>query len=266
MNTATSARARLLAISLLALLGLSLAGGSAQAQIQPNHYKVYITAEQPLVNLTVLLIDQFTTPTDNPLFVVERLTRFANPVSKNGEFVPDTTAHLTWWEIRGKELGRQVVVDNQFGEQVLITGDARYLLAPALKDPANSPGLPIRNHYKCYDAIGAPPGSAAGGIQVRLDDQFGTETVTVDSVEIFCNPVDKNHAGKDFPIVDPLDHLVCYRILPPENLMEHHLLIDQFGPWRLTAVQPIWLCVPSLKTGVTQAEGSTWGKVKSYYR
>ena len=144
MITATRTRARLLAISLLALLGLSLAGGSADAQIQPNHYKVYITAEQPPLNLTVQLIDQFTDPTTNPNFILERLTRFANPVSKNGEFIPDTTAHLTWWEIRGKEPGRLVVVDNQFGEQVLKTGDARYLLAPALKDPR--PGAQRTTH------------------------------------------------------------------------------------------------------------------------
>ena len=41
---------------------------------------------------------------------------------------------------------------------------------------------------------------------------------------------------------------------------------DEFGIWQLELGQPIWLCVPSYKTGVVGTNSTSWGRLKTLYR
>ena len=45
---------------------------------------------------------------------------------------------------------RDVVVRNQFGEEVLQVLEAEYLLAPAIKNDDKAEEPPHTDHYKCY--------------------------------------------------------------------------------------------------------------------
>ena len=45
------------------------------------------------------------------------LDKFANPVDKNGEGIPDTTLHQTWWEIDDPQPVRAVEMANQLGQR-----------------------------------------------------------------------------------------------------------------------------------------------------
>src|SRR5215470_1837632 len=58
---------------------------------------------------------------------------FGNSASKNGESLFNKFAHLTWLSVfdPAPEPYRQVVVENQFGQQTLIIGATVGLLAPA---------------------------------------------------------------------------------------------------------------------------------------
>jgi hypothetical protein len=62
---------------------------------------------------------------------VEQPDFFCNPVNKNGEGILNPTAHLTCYKIRAENEKRDVVVDNQFGEQFLETQKAELLCVPS---------------------------------------------------------------------------------------------------------------------------------------
>jgi hypothetical protein len=173
---------------------------------------------------------------------------------------------MTWYKIHTPEPLKKVIVSNQFGEDVLEVTDAAYLVNPALK--WGMPGEPLPDglsHFKCYFANGRPV-----DMPVQLETQFGHETVHVLHPEIFCNPAEKiDENGVRYPIVNEVDHLVCYRIEPIMPLGLTVEVIDQFTgdmPFPLHVEENVWLCVPSEKTGVVQVQSSTWGEVKAIYR
>ena len=99
-------------------------------------------------------------------------------------------------------------MQNQFGPQKLTVTDPILLGVPSQKDTEPPPsGL---DHFKCYQATGNPVNAV-----VDLIDQFHFEPgVAVLNPDWFCNPTEKIHNGQDFPITDPVDHLVCYLINP----------------------------------------------------
>lgn len=224
-----------------------------------DHYKTYLVGEPPIYHFEVELEDQF----GAQIYVTELLEQLGVPVVKNNEPINDPGLHYTWWVIHGREPGRRVVVDNQFGEQGLDVGDARYLWNPALKNPEPGQGPPLANHYKCYQAWGHPLQR-----EVTLVTQFGNEVAVVMEPEIFCNPTAKLDLvnGMQYPVVDPHQHYVCYRLEPVHPMQESVGVLDQFLLESLFLVESRYLCVPSLKTGVTPALPSTWGRVKGLYR
>jgi hypothetical protein len=187
---------------------------------------------------------------------------FGLPADKNGEGIFDPRVHYTWYNINTSERGRHVVYQNQFGENVLTTGNGIYMLVPALKFPQEGELPPIADHFKCYKALGEPLNLTA-----TLQTQFGFETVVLDRPEVFCNPAEKVLPdGQAFPIMNDRDHLVCYRIFPEEPLGTTVTYLDQFLNEFGVVEENRWLCVPSLKTGVTQAEETSWGRLKTIYR
>jgi hypothetical protein len=244
----------------LVLAVLAVPAMNADANPIPvwNHYKTYVIMPQPTYNFSIELDDQFGRGLYHTMF----LDQLGLPAIKNNEPVADTTTHYTWWTIEGEEPGRKVVVENQFGEQGLFVKDVRYLWNPAVKNPQPGTDLPTANHYKCYDATGPPVEQT-----VTLQTQFGFEDVVVKEPEVFCNPAKKtDQHGNVFPIVDEHQHYVCYWLDPPTQLQRRVVTWDQFLVEEVTLEQNLYLCVPSLKTGVVQVEESTWGRLKSIYR
>jgi len=105
-----------------------------------------------------------------------------------------------------------------------------------------APSRAALDHYKCYkikkDSIAAPPPTVADV------DQFGTTTDTVSKPFLWCNPVSKNGSG----IIDPIDHLLCYKIKgDAPNPPPHLETTNQFGTSTLFAKKPFLLCVPGTK-------------------
>jgi hypothetical protein len=256
-----------LRFAVLTAIAVALSAEQSRAQNPPglgptDHQKVYRIGEGPPFTGLLELRDQFgfgNYQYQGPFWL-------STPVQKNTEPIRDPATHYLWYEIFKPLIDpvRQVVVQNQFGEGLLEVRNAHYLLVPALKN--QNPGTPLpthQNHFKCYDAIG---GSALP--TVTLVNQFGTEVVQVLRPALLCNPVEKTHAGQVFPILFPQDHFVCYDIFPRAPLGVGVTVTDQIAPTQRPAfiLENQWLCVPSLKTGVTAAVPSTWSRVKAQYR
>jgi hypothetical protein len=94
--------------------------------------------------------------------------------------------------------------------------------------------------YKCYDI---PQGPAVGQ-EVTLEDQFGTEDVTVQQPLYLCNPALKNGKGD---LNAP--HLKCYKIVPSTSVNRQVTLEDQFGTEEnVNITTPRFLCTEVEKT------------------
>lgn len=246
-----------LVLSLVALAGLLATPAAAQdPTFLENHYKVYEVPEVFTFDRNIILDDQWG-HSEHPLALLDK---FANPVDKNQEGIPNEFLHQTWWEIDDPQVGRSVKILNQFGNQTWFVKDARYLVLPAAK---NVGGPPADNgqHYKCYEAQGpildAP---------VNLVDQWTTMQGFLTIPRYFCNPVDKMVEGVHYPTVNDSLHLACYQLEPPEQVNIPFMAMDQFGDWQLTALFPEWVCVPSAKVEFISVESRTWGNVKKMFR
>ena len=225
-----------------------------------NHYKVYKEAAVEIPALfTLSLRDQFGTVN---VEIIQR-TRFATPASKDGSVVYDHNAHQSWFAINAAQPERNVLVTDQFGTYLWTLGDAKYLVAPAVKYPQPGDAPPERNHYLCYEAT-----HGAEVIRpVMVVDQFGTVQVTVVIGKLFCNPVEKTLGdGTVFPIIDSQAHLACYLVENPEGYSIPVTVLDQFGSPEMTLVSNDCLCAPALKERVLGVEQSTWGRIKALYR
>jgi hypothetical protein len=227
-----------------------------------DHFAVYPTVGAvPSVDVAVELVDQF----GGRGHVVTSLNAFLVPTTKNSEPINDPRSHLSLWTItEPTEPSREVVVDNQFGEQMLMVGAARYLLAPALKNPQTGDERPDSiGHFKCYDAFGPLLNRT-----VTLQTQFGAHAVNVVVPVYLCNPAEKRlESGEVFPMMNPDAHLVCYDISSGSAQNMSVVVHDQFLEEGVNLeLWPDFLCVPSFKTDVVQVEGMTWGEVKAIYR
>ena len=104
---------------------------------------------------------------------------------------------------------------NQFGLQTLTVQDPVLLGVPTQKLPFGPPpvdvnGAPFLDHFKIYNATGAPVDAT-----VDLVDQFHQELgVPVLQPRYFGNPVVKVHNDVTTTINHPNDFLVCYDIVP----------------------------------------------------
>lgn len=194
------------------------------------------------MNLPVYLQTQFDRETD--LSYLECLTWFANPVSKNREPMYDKNAHLASYRLfqPAPEDMRTVDLDNQFGKQKIITGEVLYLLAPARKIERGSKLSKKLNHYKVYKVLDGKSVKT----DVKLEDQFGKNKVTVSSPYAFAAPAEKRHDGQVFPVNNKKAHLVLYKITP-NRIEKTKTTKDQFGKHQLNFQYSFLLAVPSIK-------------------
>ena len=94
-----------------------------------DHYKCY-EAKGHSPRETVNLEDQF----GKEKVRVHKPAFFCNPVNKNGEGILNPEVHLTCYEIEKKDdQKRDVMVENQFGEQTLTVEEPELLCVPSGK-------------------------------------------------------------------------------------------------------------------------------------
>jgi len=268
----------------MAVLGAVLVGPAVAAPPSPppnlDHFRCYSNTGHP-AGLTALLEDQF----DERLEKVEEVVvvwpiGFCNPVAKTipspgggpGQTtdILDPNAHLTMYEIRETTRQRhvtwKVTVDNQFGRQTLFATKPVLLGVPTHKvsvegEPTGL-GPPVDlNHFKCYQAKGAPLNAA-----VTLEDQFETTDLLVVEPVLFCNPVEKTVGTTITEIEDPEAHLTCYNIDLATQIgfttQIHITTNNQFNhiaptpePFTVVTDERV-LCVPSNKAAVLGMPGS----------
>jgi len=94
-----------------------------------DHFKCY-EAKGQAPRETVDLEDEFG---KEPKVRVGKPAFFCNPVNKNGEGILNPEVHLTCYEIERKGEKRDVVVENQFGEQTLTVEEPELLCLPSGK-------------------------------------------------------------------------------------------------------------------------------------
>ena len=88
-----------------------------------------------------------------------------------------------------------------------------------------------------------------------LQDQFDiedgiVETVVVEELFEFCNPVVKTHLGTTTPIRNPDAHLKLYRLDPQPERRRQVTVRNQFGDQVLDVFNPVILAVPTQKLSV----------------
>ena len=264
MRTATQRWIAIAAVLAVAMVGVSVRSAVAFGPLPLDHYKIYdATTTDAVFAEPVILVDQFNI--DGLSGRLDGPFRFGVPTDKNDEGIFDPSVHYTWYRVNEAQQQpiRTVVFENQFGVGVVDVRQPRWLLSPANKNQMPGSPLPdLRDHFLCYDAAGDELLR-----NVILDNQFGFETHILLKPDLFCNPVQKEHNGVIFPIINEIDHLVCYQFEHPDSLTLTVTTEDQFVLTNLALFQSIKLCVPSLKTGVTPTEdNSTWGRLKSIYR
>lgn len=252
----------LVAASLLAVVPASVSAQTTPPNTPPgvDHYLVYKVLNPPTFVAPIALGDQFIPFLNYETFTLEY---FMTPVDKNNEGIIDPVTHYTWWRINSHPFGANVIVSNQFViDSPLAVGQPEFLLNPALKNVASGGPIPPKNHFKVYDASGESPTRT-----VSLVDQFGPQQAFVDSAKFLAVPAQKVYNGQSFPILDPIGHLVVYKIIPviPNAAGIAVTAQDEFGFWQLILGQQVALCVPSYKTGVVAAPNDTWGHVKAFY-
>jgi hypothetical protein len=204
-----------------------------------DYFKIYDVVNQP-VGDKVTLQGQF--DEESEIVRVLHLEAFGNAAMKNNEAMFDRLGQLAWHTIFDfvPEPTRQVVVDNQFGEQKLIIGEAIGLLAPARSGIGAAKQL---DHFKIYRVL---DGAAIGKV-VKVQDRFRIEKVKVDVPIAFAVPVTKEHGGATFTITNKKAHLVIYRttVRPIDKGVRAR---DQFGTRDIRMLRSVALAAPSLKT------------------
>mgnify|MGYP001572401818 FL=1 len=242
--------------------------GVADEGVNCDHYLTY-RLDKTIQPISVTLRDQFIQPTD---FTLDRIERLLNPVRKlhTGLAFNPKRPDLHYLAYRLKSSApfapRTVLIQNQFEQRSITVLQPRYLLAPTGKKKI---GIPIEkllanlppaaaekliaavvppipqnaNHYLCYDV---EPYDVAKGVALR--DQFQNRQFEVVKALYLCNPAEKRHADKVSPIVDENNHLMCYEVIPHNQLNRKVITHDQFGIKSQQAVRTEELCLPTVKT------------------
>jgi hypothetical protein len=242
-------------IAILALLGglLAVAVPTAWAQRvdfeRETHFRCYIVSRQtPQPATPVTLSDQFLE--DVPLEVDEPL-QFCAPTSKAMLPIEEPEEHLTMYGAATNLTPHLIIsTEDQFGPRTLEAVGARVLLVPTQKltlagEPTGLDFPDKLNHSWCYEVNGEPVNQ-----EVRLEDQFGTDTVRVEQPQLFCNPVEKVRDGQRTRIEEREVHLTCYDLHGPQQTEATQAgIFNQFERDTFTITAWELLCVPSAKLG-----------------
>ena len=266
----TLLRRRASKVAIVVLVGLCLATGvavvpssGAGTAYPPVDHQLCYAAYGPYYKVPphVSLINQFVPNGFRPKIIINTVVLHCNPVIKftqNQVFdVTNPDAHLACYPMSAStQATHKVIVGNQFGQALLQTGQPKQLCLPSWKglkgpprkSPRTPPGL---NHFTCYpvtviDGTYQPP-------PIMLKDEFSAQPVAVQVNPVpvkLCLPTEKvvtTAAGvKDFPIINPDLHLLCYPVTPtPKKTPVWDE--NQFGTNKVAIKITKVLCLPSTK-------------------
>lgn len=225
-------------------IGVFVVGSAAAFAQAPqvDHFKCYLPEEATQVQIApVTLTDQFA-PSNT---AVGRIFRLCNPTRKihNGVVTPIQFPddHLVLHQTGPQMLvPREVRIRNQFGEQVLVTQDAKVLATPTQKAPHGPPQAV--NHFSCYAVSNGPMINAPVGLQ----DQFFFSQHVIWRPVMFCNPTRKVHNNEVTPVTNPNTHLTCYSMTPVPYARVADLR-NQFGVHQVLTNRADMACVPTQK-------------------
>jgi hypothetical protein len=240
------------------------AGPASPNRVGPppvDHQLCYgVTATGSQIPAGVVLRNQFSPNGFQPR--IGKAVAHCNPVVKtlpSGQHFPITNprAHLLCYKITAAhQPAPTVVVSNQFGRARLTTGQPNLLCLPSWKSLTGpphhtAPQPPRLNHFTCY-----PVKVAAGAYHpptVGLQDEFANQPVSaqVNPVPVeLCLPTEKIVGQHDFPIINPVQHLLCFPVTPTPfkpTVWDQ----NQFGNETVHIVRTTTLCLPSRKQVVT---------------
>lgn len=246
-----------------------------------NHYLSYelsIGNNSLIKNKNVVLWDQFIGQNTPLTYNLVRAKWLLNPITKrhNGAVSGDylRPVHYTGYLINptsnpAQNFDYTVDVYNQFGSFVLNAFTPEYLLVPSFKNrvpvvtTGNGPTSPLtfaseverfeweaqqtildeHNHYLCYKTNVI----SASGQNGFLRDQFRSRPFNELHTAHLCNPVNKSHDGRTFPIVDSEKHLMCFDLGVKASFKSPVLLANQFGRGYATTFIDDEICVPTSK-------------------
>jgi hypothetical protein len=155
-----------------------------------------------------------------------------------------------------KQLGqrfapRQVILTDQFN-----TERVNVVTPEAFCNPVNNGGgiNDPTAHLSCYKIrdVRGDEFPAFRRQRVEVDDQFGTHTLLLKTIQSLCLPSSKSPAGQvPGPQPESLDHFKCYttRQLGTKFDPRQVLLTDQFNTERVNVVRPEAFCTPVDKNG-----------------
>jgi hypothetical protein len=231
-------------------------GGSCDASchcpVEPLHYQCYEVHSRPFEAIAgVPLDDRFGEGTVG----VMRPKRICNPADKNDEDpgAPSNLSHLVGYSIRQQTppftpvLAQRIV--NQFGTRDLDVIRPQRMLVPSYKSESTPPPPPqfTTDHFKCYRVRRSKESAPFTEIgPVKVDDQFGTWTVTLRRPVRLCAPADKS--GEDPTAPSHPNHLLCYKVRTVSPVFRDIPIFvnNQLGEQPLVAGRLAELCVPSL--------------------
>jgi len=217
-----------------------------QSDTGPNHFKTWRIQFIPTTSIPPQLVkDQFMK--DTLRFVgLDYLSNPAQKIVGSDTFnITDTTEHLNWYRVFGRNFTRKVLYKNQFESLSVTIDSVKYLLVPAQKLPHNRPDS--LDHYKAYRIKNPQLLSKA----VILNDQFDQlpEQVTSFLPLYFLTPAEKVRVPAE-PRFDTLTHYVAYLINPQTGYSgTARQTIDQFTltQWNMLPLNSELLLVPTKK-------------------
>jgi hypothetical protein len=230
------------------------AGGAASSprasalSFKLDHFLCYSITSEGSSTPTATIRDQFKQTRKDTVVAPQWLCNWAE---KDGSHVQSRRDHLLCYSVTSKESfdNVHVKVTNQFKAVKLTAFKPNGLCLPSGKNPkqASSPLPKGLGYFQCYPV---KPFAKVASHKVEVHDEFGTATYSTGQPSRLCNPASKNLSA----IVDPREHLLCYRIRPLTTPVTGKVvwITNQFAkePLAVKTLAPQLLCLPSRKSVV----------------
>jgi uncharacterized repeat protein (TIGR02543 family) len=232
------------------------------ANFQPpaDHFKFYQADSEMYIGEAVYLEDQFGAVTA----MMGWCWGLGNPAEKVHSYVTtpiwNADRHFTVYNLSYEEEPQvwYVMVNNQFGEEMLTVYGPVGLAVPTRKEGHDAPVA--LDHFLLYEVM---EGRSVEAV-VDLNDEFGDETVTVYEPAFFANPVRVSHDGEVTEILYPEVHGVLYRI-EGGDFQKEVQVVNQFGEQTLNVDGPALLAVPSEKICASMTKPMAVAVLGDYY-
>jgi cysteine-rich repeat protein len=174
--------------------------------------------------------DEFATQTIDLGTVILELP----PVTIDGLLPPDPTTHQSCYAHPGGLLDECIDVQDRFGFAPVRIGNPVGVCVPE-----RFPSVAV-DAFTCYQASGVAP-----GVSVTLDDEFQSQTVTVDAPVLLCTPTGIDGGG----LQDAGRYLVCYATTPT-GVAGGQITVDAAlhpAPIQVDVGAATGLCVPAVR-------------------